>query len=330
MLNSSASHRRVKYMAASWVATFGRGRIIRLKKRINVSALTFIALLCSTMTLAAPAPVADGEQIAQLLELLGLRALIEQTPLVLDSAIEAETRFQQAGQAQSATPQQAAWRRELETQLKPQLMLQGVTRYLRERYRPDMFRQAQLRLQDPIVKRVRYFDFAMTQPGAEKNLREFLEQNGLIKNGLAGTEHSQNAYAKNGSEHDASSADEHSTEARRALLREIDTATASSLLTATLQSAVAARVHQAAGSGDAAVLVDVKIMEEEIIERQRYLMPLAVNYLFFDYRYLRDDELKEYRDLMRTEAVQWLLDIGRQAMITAITGGVTPPPNPQQ
>lgn len=296
-------------------APFECGRIIRLKRRINACALVIIALLFSTLAAAAPSAEADNERIAQALDLLGLRALLEQAPAVLAVAAEAEAQFQQ-------TPASAAkWRRELEAQLKPQLLSREAASYLRERYRADTFQQAQQRLAEPIAKRARYFDLAMTQPGAEKNLRDFLTQSELptLHNGLNQTEVTQSAPLQANSATAASG-----IAARRALLMEIDAATASSLLTATLQSAIAARVRQAAGSGG----VDAGLLSDEIAERQRYLAPLAVEYLLYDYRYLRDDELRAYRDLLRDEAVQWLLDVGRQAVLHAIVGEVTPPSVP--
>jgi len=261
-------------------------------------------LLFSSIAVAAPASTdkasapADNEQIAQLLDQLSVRALLEQAPAVLIAATEAEAQFRQT------SLQSANWRRELEAQFKPQSLQQEVARYLRDRYRADTFRQAQQRLQEPLAKRVRYFDFAMTQSGAEKNLRE--------------------ALAAHKAEHSDDATDESGSASRRALLGEIDTATASSLLTATLQSAIAARVKQAAGSG----VIDAAALQAEIAERQRYLAPLTIDYLFYDYRYLRDDELRDYRDLMRDETVQWLLDVCRQALLAAIVGELTPPPNP--
>lgn len=270
----------------------------------------------------------DSEQIAQILDQLGLRALLEQVPAALTAAIEAEAQFHSTTPPSSqATSPAVNWRRDLEAQLKPPALLQEVTRYLRERYRADIFQQAQQRLQEPLAKRARYFDLAMTQPGAEKNLRDFLVQNKLLQDRLA-----QADPAASKSEHGDNVKDARSSAARRTLLREIDAATASSLLTATLQSVVAARVHQAAGKGgvEAAVALDPKLLEDEIAERQRYLQPLATDYLLYDYRYLRDDELRDYRDLMRDEAVQTLLDMSRQALQSAIIGGFTPPPNPRQ
>ncbi len=275
----------------------------------------FIALLFSTIGVAAAAPADAGEQVAPLLDLLGLRALLEQTPAVLATAIESETQIHQE------VPAASTWRRELDAQLKPTLLLQAVTRYLRDHYRADVFQQAQQRLQEPLAKRARYFDLAMTQPGVEKNLRDFLQQNSA----------SANKDPQHQSERGDSATDAQVSAARRTVLQEIDAATASSLLMATLQSAIAARVQQATGNG----VVDAATLDAEIAERQRYLAPLAVDYLCYEYRYLRDDELRDYRDLLRDEAVQALLAIGRQAVLTAIAGDaiageIRPPPSPRQ
>lgn len=297
------------------------GRIIRLSNRffklpllqlrVNAGMSFFGALLFASAALfttvasaaLTPKPTAtiENEQIAQLLDQLGVQALLAQTPAVLAAASEAETQFL------GAKPQPANWRRDLETQLKPQALLQSVTNFLRERYRAETFQSAQQRLQEPIAKRARYFDLAMTQPGAEKNLKDFLIQNGLMKNDPKHKTENENIAA------------------RRVLLQEIDTASASSLLTATLQSAIAARVRQAATRS----AIDVALLSDEIAERQRYLVPLAIDYLLYDYRYLRDDELHDYRDILRDDNVQWLLDVCRQAVLMAIVGEITPPPTAQ-
>lgn len=267
-----------------------------MKKRI----LILVAWLFSGTAAAAPA---DNEQIAQLLDYLGVREVIEQAPAVLGAAISAQAQ-QSPNEPTSQNPGAAApltlaMRRDLEAQLKPQALSQAVTRYLRERYNADMFERAQRRLQEPLAKRARYFDLAMTQPGAEKNLRDFLRQS-----------RSEPAQA-------AAAGIAANNEARRTLLREIDTASATSSLMATLQSAIAARLR-----GE----IDATLLRDAIVERQRFLAPLAVDYLFYDYRYLRDDELRDYRDLWRDDAVQALLDMGRQALLTAIVGEVTLPP----
>ncbi|HET8711983.1 MAG TPA: hypothetical protein VFM32_11445 [Spongiibacteraceae bacterium] len=282
----------------------------RTSARAQVTTTLLFAIgaqLLAAVASAAPAPAVDSGQIAQLLDQLGVRAALEQAPAVLAAAFDAETQFEQAQSPSpsESSPEQkaltAGTRRDLEAQMQPPALLQAVTRNLREHYSADTFRRALQRLQEPLAKRARYFDLAMTQPGAEKNLRDFLAQ--------------RRAEAKDG-KGDASDAD-----ARRAVLRDIDAASGTSLLAATLQSAIAARVQQVSGKA----AIDTGLLNDEIAERQRYLAPLAVDYLLYDYRYLRDDELQEYRDLLRDEALQTVLDICRQAVLTAIVGELTLP-----
>ncbi len=256
-------------------------------------AMLTAALIATTDAKAAPA-ANDADAVASVLDQLGVTALIEQTPLILSAAIETETQFL------GAKPQPANWRRDLEAQLKTAALQQSVLRFVRERASADTLKKAQQRLQQPLAKRVRYFDLAMMQPGAEKNLRAYVAAS-------------------------ASTAAVAPTEAaRRKVLAEIDAASASSRLMATLQSAIAMRVREAAGGGQR----DAVLLSDEMAERQRYLAPLAVSYLAFDYRYLRDDELQDYRDLLRDDSVQWLLDISRQALIATLLGELTPPTKP--
>ena len=269
-----------------------------MKRWIRAKALLG-GLLLSTAVVAAPSSNADNNSVAQLLDQLGVRALLEQAPAVLAASIEAQAQNQSstAIKSPSSSPN---WRRELEAQLSPQLLAQAVQGYVNERQRADMLRAAQQRLQEPLAKRARYFDLAMTQPGAEKNLREFLAQH-KVERGSGVTSIPD-------------------SDARRAVLSEIDKASAMSALMATLQSAIAQRV-QLAATGDGG---DAALLKDAIAERQRYLAPLATEYLLYDYRYLRDDELHEYRDLLRDEAVQWLLDVCRQAVLAAVSGEAAP------
>ena len=266
-----------------------------MKRRTGTRALLFIVFLSAACAHAAPA--ADA-QITQVLDLLGVRAVLEQAPQVLDAAAAAQAHFQPAAGVKS--------RRDLEEKLRPQVLATSVARYLRDHYQAATFERALQRLQEPLAKRARYFDLAMTQTGADDNLREFFAHNGLPADSTP------------------TAGDESGTQARRALLDEIDSATGLSQLTATLQSAIAARVRAAAGEG----APNTDRLQAEIAERRRYLAPLAAAYLRYDYRFLRDDELREYRDLMRDDAVQALLDLSRQAVLEAIAGELKPPPDP--
>lgn len=227
------------------------------------------------------------QQTRQLLDWLGIIALLDQAPQALSASVDAEAKFR------SATPAQTdAWRRELAPRLKPQQLQQDLVNYVAERYRAETFQRVEQVLQDPLAKRVRYFDLAMTQPGAVKNLPALRAQ-------MHGEPSPQ----------------------RLELVQEIDAAGATSQLAAALQTGVSERVRRAAG---APASTDA-VLQAEIAERQRFLAPLLVDYSLYAYRYLRDEELSAYRDLLRDAQVQWLLDVSRQGLAAALQGDVRPP-----
>ena len=92
-----------------------------------------------------------------------------------------------------------------------------------------------------------------------------------------------------------------------------DAASATSLLTAVLQTGIGERVRRVAEAN-----ADVSSTAQEFVERQRFLAPLIEDYLLYAYRYFKDDELAAYRDLMRDAELQWLLDVARQGLIEVL------------
>jgi hypothetical protein len=95
-------------------------------------------------------------------------ALIEQAPLAVASSLEAEAKFRRA------TPQQsAAWRQDIEADLSVTALKQNLLRHVAERYQPDIFTRAEALLEQPLARRVRYFELAMARRVAVTGLREF-------------------------------------------------------------------------------------------------------------------------------------------------------------
>lgn len=238
-----------------------------------------------------PSPTAPQvlQQTRQLLDWLGFISLLEEVPATLNLSLEAEARFR------SATPAQVdGWQRALENRLKPQQLQTELEHYVAERYRAETYTRVNQILQDPLTKRVRYFDLAMTRPGVAKNLPQLRAEI-----------------------HGEPSAE------RRALIEDIDAGAATSLLAAILQTGVTERVRLSAGAAPS----DDALLQAEIAERQRFLAPLTADYALYAYRYLRDEELAAYRDLLRDAQLQWLLDVSRQGLAAVLQGGVKPPPD---
>lgn len=261
----------------------------RLKKIRHLVKPAWLALLVLLASSSGAQNLPVQQQTQQLLDALGLFALLEQAPAALQLGLDGEARFR------NATPAQLEiWRRALEPRFKPKQLQQDLVHYVAERYRADTFARVEQILQDPLTRRARYFDLAMTQPGVAKNLTALRAQ----MHGEPSPE-------------------------RRALIQDIDAAAATSLLAAVLQTGVTERVRLVAG----APASDAAQLQAEIIERQRFLAPLTADYALYAYRYLRDEELSAYRDLLRDEQLQWLLDVSRQGMIAVLQGDVKPPPD---
>ncbi|HUH37054.1 MAG TPA: hypothetical protein VL027_03810 [Spongiibacteraceae bacterium] len=106
--------------------------------------------------------------------------------------------------------------------------------------------------------------------------------------------------------------------ARRALIAAIDTSSDTSAHAAWLQTAVedcAAR-HAAAVAGTAPALAP---REQRLSERETALRDMAVDLSLYSYRFLRDEELQQYLDLLRQPAVRSARETAWQALRTALS-----------
>lgn len=214
----------------------------------------------------------------QLLDWLGVLAVLDQAPAVLAQALAAEAEFRAAKPAQVQ-----GWRRQLAPTLAPARLQERAIRYVAARRQEPSYRRALELLQQPLAKRVRYFELAMTQPGTVGELRTFLAAPGA-------------------------------TATRRTLIRELADTAGTDALVAELQTEISERVRQAAGETAAAP----GELDDERAERRRHLAQPTENYLLYAYRYLRDDELTEYRQLLEDRDLQWLLEVSRQAATAAL------------
>ncbi|MDB6063764.1 MAG: hypothetical protein JWM78_3867 [Verrucomicrobiaceae bacterium] len=281
LANNARHHRSGHFLPP---LAYGTSILKKTKPRLAPLLFAVFALLASATQAQNPQVL---QQTRQLLDWLGFIQLLEQMPQALNVSIEAEAHFR------NATPAQVeAWRRELEPRMKQQQMQQGLIYYVAERYRADTFQRVAQILQEPLTKRVRYFDLAMTQPGTAKSVSDLRAQ--------MHTEPSPT---------------------RRGLVQEIDAVGGTSLLAAVMQTGISERVRRAAGDPAS----DDTVLQAEIEERQRFLAPLTADYSLYAYRYLRDEELASYRDLLKDAQLQWLLDISRQGLTAVLQGDVRPP-----
>lgn len=228
-------------------------------------------------------------QAQQLLEWSGALALLDQAELVATLSLRAEAQRDSAGAVRSE-----ALQRRLGDRFDPAVLRRRLVDFVAGHRDPAAFAAAAELLQQPLAKRVRFFELAMSRAGAARGLREALAQPPLVAD-----------------------------PARLALMREIDDAVGESQRVALLQSLVARAVQQeqeqAAGqsgqAGPAAGVGASKVaLEEEVARRQQYLAPLTEQYLLHAYRYLKSEELQAYRELWRDPHLQWLQQVSAQGL----------------
>jgi hypothetical protein len=218
----------------------------------------------------------------QLLDWLGIDGLIEQTPQIVDQALQSEAKFR------NATPaQQAEWRKQLAAKINPTTLRERVARRVVQQLDTPTLQQALALLQAPLPRRARYFELALAQAGAGRGFQVF-------RAGL-----------------DA----EPPAPARRQLIRTISTAAGSAELLAQWQTAISAEVERSASGNSPAAAASAEASKE----RERYLAPLAEVYALYAYRYLTDEELATYRDTLSSAAIQRVLEVCHRNLAQAFT-----------
>jgi hypothetical protein len=224
------------------------------------------------------------ETTRQLLDWLGVDALIEQTPHIAEQALLSEVRFRNASAAQ-----QAEWRRKLAPQLNTTTLRERIVRGVAQAVDTQTLQQALTLLQMPLPRRARYFELAMAQPGAATGLKDFRTQFKATPN-----------------------------PARRQLARALVSAAGTAELLAQWQTAISIATMASAGPADASAAdMTGNLQEEAVKERVRHLAPLAEAHALYTYRYLTDAELGTYRDTLGHAAIQRVIEICRRNLAQA-------------
>ncbi|MET0379171.1 MAG: hypothetical protein ABW049_09295 [Spongiibacteraceae bacterium] len=233
---------------------------------------------------AVPIDPVQLETTRQLLDWLGVDAIVEQTPLIADQALLSEAKFRAATSAQ-----QAEWRRQLTPQFNTTTLRERIARSVAQQVDPQTLQQALALLQMPLPRRARYFELAMAQSGAGAGLKEFRAQFDATPN-----------------------------PARRQLARGLVDASAGAELLAQWQTSISVAV---AHSAEPAAARDTwaKTQEDAVKERTRHLATLAEAHALYTYRYLTDAELETYRDTLNHAAIQRILEVCRHNLAQALT-----------
>lgn len=229
----------------------------------------WVVLVC--LLSALPVRADQLAQTRQLLEWSGALTLLEQARPVAQLVLNNE-------QNQVPAPQQ----RELLQRLDSKSLQQALIARIAAQLPAETLAQAQTALQQPLAKRVRFFERALTQPRVETEWQQWREQTPPP------------------------------SAARLALLRAIDAAARDSRLAAQLQTEVERAVRRQLG------IADDGMQAEAVTEREQHLQIFTEQYLYYAYRYLRDDELQQYAQLLQDNALQQLFDLIAKEMTAVI------------
>lgn len=229
---------------------------------------------------AAPLDPVQLETTRQLLDWLGVDAIIEQTSHIAEQALLSEAKFRNA-----RTAEQAEWRRRLLPQLNTTTLRERIARGVAQDVDAATLQQALTLLQMPLPRRARYFELAMAQPGAAAGLKDFRTQFEATPN-----------------------------PARRQLARALVTAGGTTELLAQWQTAISAATMASTGADDTAMN---SLQEDAVKERVRHLAPLAEAHALYTYRYLTDAELGTYRDTLGNAAIQKVIEVCRRNLAQA-------------
>lgn len=255
-----------------------------LMRLLRAAVLALLPLtLQPPAALAQPAAAPDALAVSrQLGGWLGVDALLEQTPFILGQALQAEAKLRGA-----PTATQAQWRQTLAARTQPTALRERMARQLAQALDVQVLQQAAAVLDAPLARRARYFDLAMTQPGAGLGFQAFRLE----------------------------SKNQPTTAARRQLIKAIVDSNGDTLLLAQWQTTLSAEVERVA-SGQAPAR---RLQEDAVRERMRFLAPRAEEYALYAYRYLTDAELQTYLDQLRSAEVQQVLEVCRRNLAQALS-----------
>lgn len=233
----------------------------------------------------------SSSEALRLLNLLAITAASGQSEQVITQSVD---NLDQTGLVELSSTA----RQQLESQLLTSLgsdPLMERTAIALQSLLPSTSADAEAMLNRPLMIRVRNFDAAMEVAGAPQKLQAF----------SAGLELRPPSVE------------------RRKLIVRLDTARRSSNIAALLQTEIDITVTMMAMtlSGQTPVLPIPSLMEQHRVQRQRYMAAVVNRLDLFCYRYMTEDELRQYVQLWEHPLLQDLLDSGIASLQQALDAG---------
>lgn len=271
-----------------------KSKLLRFKRLksgwpIAKSLVKFLALwLCFSVLSVAEEPAAkvrlETRQIETMADSLGVTTAARQADRIIDQNLS------RLGQSINES-QRDQLRRQLQAAVGTEVLLASLVSYMVQQ-QPAASLRAQSLLSEPIVLRIRNFDVAMEMDSAFDKFQAY----------------SQRLAVKPASR------------ARQLLMQRLDKALQSSIIAAQLQSEIEQRTATLAASlkQQAPPILDLELTKNKQQQRQVHMAEVFLRLNLFSYRYVKDDELLHYVELLESDSIQALLDVGIQGLLRAL------------
>ena len=252
------------------------------------------AVICLTAycTLLAPAMAWADPDVERLMDWLGVSAAVNQVDRIIEQNLALLnhaplTAGLDAGQKQ-------VLRQKLLAATGTDTLLANTRAYIAQ-HLPVTSARAEAILAEPMAVRARNFDVAMEMVGSFEKFQSFVQQ--LEKKPPA--------------------------EPRLALIQRLDSALRSSAIAALLQTEIEITSHLLASrlSTSSNPFQGTGLSDSRQIQRQQHMAEVALKLNLFSYRYMKDEELAQYIELLEDSSIQGLLDVSERGLLQGLEAG---------
>jgi hypothetical protein len=241
-------------------------------------------------------------ELERLLELLGVSAAARQADRIIEQNLTLMTQSSDGHRYSSAQLQ--LFRQQLLAASGSATVLASTQAYLAQNL-PAESAQAEAILAQPIVARVRNFDVAMEMQGSFEKFQAYQRELGKTP----------------------------PSEERLRLIQRLDQARRSSIIAALLQTEIEASCrtlllrhsHNQTSHNQTDTTVSLlpsdEVTSRRQQQRQRYMAEVVSALDLYSYRYMQDEEIKQYLELLESSSIQTLLDASIQGLRQSLQAG---------
>ncbi len=252
-----------------------------------------LAVVC--LILFFPSAVWAEPDVDRLMEWLGISAAVRQVDRIIDQNLalsDDSSPAEQPGSGQHSNKQ--ALRQKLVAATGASALLANTRAYIAQ-HLPIVSTRAEAILAEPMAVRARNFDVAMEMAGSFDKFQAFLQQ--LKENPVS--------------------------EQRLLLIQRLDTALRTSAIAALLQTEIETTSHllMARLNDNHASVQDAWLNDSRQQQRRQHMADMASKLNLFSYRFMKDEELTQYVELLEDSSIQALLRVSEQGLLQGLEAG---------